>query len=260
MNRIAARMSGEVGQPVALTVLNPSDGRRREIKIVRAALKLNNVSWQRLPGLNLAHVRIAMFSDGVTEDLRKALLAVKEQGLQGIILDLRYNPGGALDEAIGVASQFLKSGNVFWEKNARSILTPVPVRPGGMATDIPLAVLINGGSASDSEIVAGALRDGRHAMLIGETTLGTGTVLTQFELDDGSALLLATQEWLTPNKVSFWHRGIAPDVKVSISPDAALRPSIERELTPEQLRASDDKQLLKAIEVLSANSTKPAGS
>jgi len=251
LSHISARLSGQAGQAVALTLLNPGDGRRREIKIVRAAMKLNNVSWQRLPGSNLVHLRIAMFSDGETADLRKALEEIKRQGIQGIILDLRNNPGGALEEAVGTASQFLKSGNVLWEKNASDIITPVPVQPGGVAADMPMVALINGGSASDSEIVAGALHDAHRATLVGETTLGTGTVLTQFQLTDGSALLLAVQEWLTPNKVSFWHRGIEPDVKVPLSPRAILRPAAERDLTQERLRSSGDTQLLKAIELLS---------
>jgi carboxyl-terminal processing protease len=258
MSHISARMAGEAGQPVALTVLNPSDGRRRKMTIVRAAMKLNNVSWQRLPGSNLAHLRIAMFSDGETADLRKALLEIQKEGLQGIILDIRNNPGGALEEAIGSASQFLKSGNVMWEKNANAIITPVPVRPGGVATDIPLAVLVNGYSASDSEIVAGALHDNHRASLIGETTLGTGTVLTEFQLTDGSALMLAVQEWLTPNKVSFWHRGLEPDVRINLPPQVSiLRPAAEREMTAEQLHDSGDTQLLKAIELLSHAAAKP---
>ena len=261
MSHISARMSGEAGQPVSLTVSNPSDGRRREIKIVRAAMKLNNVSWQRLPGSVLAHLRIAMFSEGETADLRKALLEIQKSGAQGIILDIRNNPGGALDEAIGTASQFLKAGNVMWEKNASDLINPVPVQPGGVATEIPLAVLVNGGSASDSEIVAGALRDAHRAKLIGETTLGTGTVLTQFQLPDGSALMLAVQEWLTPNKMSFWHRGIEPDVKVNLPPQTTvLRPAAEREMTADQLLLSGDTQLLKAMEIISHAPPKPGGS
>jgi carboxyl-terminal processing protease len=258
LSHISAKMSGEAGQPVALTVFNPSDGRQREIKIIRAAMKVNHVTWQRLPGRDLAHVRIAMFSDGVTADLRQALLEIKRQGLLGIILDLRNNPGGALEEAIGSASQFLKSGNVMWQKSAKGIITPVPVEAGGVATDLPMVVLVNSYSASDSEIVAGALHDAHRATLVGETTTGTGTVLTQFQLPDGSALLLAVQEWLTPNKVSFWHRGIDPDVKIRLSPDALLRPASEHDMTAQQLRTSGDTQLLKAIELLSQTITASA--
>jgi carboxyl-terminal processing protease len=129
-----------------------------------------------------------------------------------------------------------------------------------VATDIPLMVLVNGASASDSEIVAGALHDSHRATLVGDTTLGTGTVLSQFQLSDGSALLLAVQEWLTPNKVSFWHRGIEPDVKIVLSPSGILLPPLERDMTPEQLHLSGDTQLLKAMELLSKAAANPVAS
>jgi carboxyl-terminal processing protease len=253
--QITGKISGQAGQAVELTVLNPHDGQRREIKIVRASMKVSNVSWRRLPGTALAHMRIGMFSEGESADLRKALLEIQQQGLNGIILDLRNNPGGVLDEAVDTASQFLKSGNVLWEKDAKGTITPVPVQAGGVAPDIALAVLINGGSASDSEIVAGALSDAHRATLVGETTFGTGTVLTQFQLSDGSSLLLAVQEWLTPDKRSFWHKGIEPDVKIGLASEVSpLRPSLEREMTEKQLHSSGDAQLLKAIELLSGQS------
>ena len=248
LGQISARISGQAGQPVALTVMNPRDKRKRKLNIARASIKLNNVSWQRLPGTDIAHVRIALFSDGEAGDLRKALLEIKRRGIRGIILDLRNNPGGALDEAIGTASQFLASGNVLWEKDSAGKLTPIPVQPGGAAPDLPMVVLINGGSASDSEIVAGALHDTRRAVLIGERTFGTGTVLSEFPLADGSALLLAVEEWLTPDKRSFWHKGIEPDIRVAQPLEAAiLRPATERELTVAELRSSGDAQLLRAL-------------
>ncbi len=257
LGQVSSRIAGEAGQPVVLTVANPQDKRQREINIHRASIKLNNISWQRLPGTDIAHVRIAMFSDGSAGDLRKALVEIQRQGARGIILDLRNNPGGALDEAIGVASQFLASGNVLWEKDAAGKLTPVPVQSGGAATDLPLAVLINGGSASDSEIVAGALHDAGREALIGETTFGTGTVLSEFPLADGSVLLLAVEEWLTPSKHSFWHRGIEPDVRVALPPDGTiLRPTTERELSEAELRGSGDAQLLRAIAVLTEKEAK----
>ncbi len=248
LGQVSSRISGEAGQAVALTVMNPHDKKKRQINIERASIKLNNISWQRLPGTDIAHLRIAMFSDGEAGDLRKALLEIKRQGAHKLILDLRNNPGGALDEAIGTASQFLAGGLVLWEKDAAGKLTPIPVQPGGAAPDLPMAVLINGGSASDSEIVAGALHDTRRAVLIGETTFGTGTVLSEFPLADGSALLLAVEEWLTPDKHSFWHKGIEPDVRVPLPSSAtALRPTTEREMTEAEIHASGDAQLLRAI-------------
>jgi carboxyl-terminal processing protease len=248
LGQVSSRISGQAGQPVALTVMNPRDKRKRKLNIARASIKLNNVSWQRLPGTDIAHLRIALFSDGEAGDLRRALLEIQRRGVHGIILDLRNNPGGALDEAIGTASQFLSSGNVLWEKDAAGKLTPIPVQAGGAAPDLPMAVLINGGSASDSEIVAGALHDTRRAVLIGERTFGTGTVLSEFPLADGSALLLAVEEWLTPDKRSFWHKGIEPDIRVAQPLEAAiLRPATERELTVAELRSSGDAQLLRAL-------------
>jgi carboxyl-terminal processing protease len=249
--QIAAKIAGEAGTSVQLTIMNPHDGHKRDVKIVRAAMKINNVSWQKSPGTSLAHLRIAMFSEGESGDLRKALLDIQKQGIKGVILDLRNNPGGVLDEAVETASQFLSSGNVLWEKDAKDVIVPVPVKPDGAATNIPMVVLINNGSASDSEIVAGALRDAHRAKLVGETSFGTGTVLTQFQLLDGSALLLAVQEWLTPDKRSFWHKGIDPDVKVNLPPETPpLLPNVERDMTKEELVASRDTQLLKAIQLL----------
>jgi len=158
---------------------------------------------------------------------------------------------------VNTASQFLSSGNVLEEKNARGQITLVPVKLHGVATDLPMVVLINGGTASAAEITAGALQDAHRADLVGETTFGTGTVLEQFHLSDGSALLLATEEWLTPAGRVIWHKGIGPDVSVSLPADTApLFPEVEQGMTPDQLRASGDGQLLRAIDLLSHSTGK----
>jgi carboxyl-terminal processing protease len=116
-------------------------------------------------------------------------------------------------------------------------------------------VLINGGTASAAEIVAGALKDARRASLIGETTFGTGTVLREFPLADGSALLLAVEEWLTPNDHTIWHKGISPDFSVALAPDVTpLFPAAARHMTEAELKASGDKQLLKGLSLLSSSS------
>jgi len=247
---IDERITGPIGEPVKLGVLHPGSGRRQEFTIVRASIKIANVSWRALPGTEVAHLRIAIFSEGVARDVRSALLEIQRQGCKRVILDLRNDPGGVVDEAVAVASEFLSGGNVLLEKNADGKITPQPVKPGGVATNLPMVVLINGGSASASEIVAGALRDAHRATLVGMTTFGTGTVLQQYPLFDGSALLLAVGEWLTPSGRSFWHRGINPDDEVPSSEILPLIPAAEKDLTAEDVQAYGDKQLLRALALL----------
>ena len=247
---------GPAGTSVTLTIIEPSTGNVREVTLQRARITLHNVTWQQLPGTTIAHLRLAGFSKGVTQDLQQALNDIQHQGLTGIVLDLRNNPGGLLDEAVGVGSQFLSGGNVLQEKNAQGEIRPVPVRSGGTALQIPTVVLINKGTASAAEIVAGALQDAQRAKLVGETTVGTGTVLNQFPLPDGSALLLAIEEWLTPNGRTIWHQGIAPDVPTSLTPNVLLStPEAERSLTAAQLQTSPDAQLLKALSLLTSPGT-----
>lgn len=267
LDQIVNQILGPAGTKVTLTFLDPNTGQTSTVTITRAKIQVNNVTWQMLPGTTIAQIRIAGFSEGVTKDLQKAINDAKQQGATAIILDLRNNPGGLLSEAIGVASQFLTSGNVMLEKDAQGNLTPVPVESGGVAPKIPVVVLINGGTASAAEIVSGALQDANRAQLVGETTFGTGTVLNEFPLSDGSALLLATQEWLTPNGHSFWHVGISPNITVTMSANVIpLIPEAERNMTAAQLKSSGDVQLLKAIQMLSnpknsnssSNASKPA--
>jgi carboxyl-terminal processing protease len=242
---------GPAGTAVKLTILDPHTGYTRDITIIRARVTLHNVTWKQLPGTTVAHLRIVTFSKGVTRELREALFRIQREKLTGIILDLRNNPGGLYDEAISTASQFLRSGNVLLEKNALDKIRPVPVQPGGAATALPMAVLINGGTSSGAEIVAGALQDMRRAKLVGEKTFGTGTVLQTFPLSDGSALMLAIEEWLTPDGHVIWHHGITPDVVVPLPPEATpLLPVTENELTAEKLKESGDVQLLRAMDLL----------
>jgi carboxyl-terminal processing protease len=199
-------------------------------------------------------LRIAAFSQGVTKEVESALQDLTQQGATGLVLDLRSNPGGLLDESIGVASQFLKSGNVLLEKDANGNIKPVPVKDGSVATDLPMVVLIDQGTASASEIVAGAIQDGQRAKLIGEKTFGTGTVLLQFPLSDGSSILLATKQWLTPGGQVIWHQGINPTEVVSLPTNiGAVLPEMEKNMTPQQFKDSQDTQLLRAIQLLTSN-------
>ncbi len=251
LDQAVALILGPAGTPVRLTILDPETRQTKDIALIRARITLQNVTWRQLPGTKVAHLRIVTFSNGVTGELRKALFTIQKEGVTGLILDLRNNPGGLYDEAVSTASQFLRSGNVLLEKNALGKTTTVPVRPEGAATALPLVVLINGGTSSGAEIVAGALQDADRAKLVGQKTFGTGTVLQAFPLSDGSALMLAIEEWLTPAGRVIWHQGISPDFVVPLPPEVTpLLPVTERELTAEKLMESGDVQLLRALDLL----------
>lgn len=244
-------IKGPAGTRVRLTVRSPKADKSRNVVIVRATIAVPPVTWDMMPGTHIAHVRLAVFSDGATQALRKALGQAKRAGALGVVLDLRNNPGGLLDEAVGVASLFLSDGNVLLEKNSKGKVHPVPVRADERHFKMPLVVLVNKGTASASEIVAGALQDAHRAKLVGETTFGTGTVLREFPLTDGSALMLAVQEWLTPDHHVIWHKGIVPNLKSPLQAGVIpLLPTKEAKMDAAQFKASKDTQLKKALRLL----------
>ena len=251
LDQVSQLISGPAGTKVTLTIFRPSSNRTKQLTITRAHITVQDVTWQMLPGTKVADLRIANFGKGASSQLRHALTSIKRAHAKAMILDLRDNPGGILKEAVNCASQFLNGGNVLLVKNAKGVEKAVRVKAGGEATEIPLAVLVNGGTASAAEIVAGALQDRHRAQLVGETTFGTGTVLQEFKLPHGAALLLAVEEWLTPDGHVIWHKGIKPNVVVSLLPQASLlSPLGLRTMTAQQLRHSSDAQLLRALQSL----------
>ena len=257
LSRVAEKITGKAGTKVTLMVQDPRSTQTRQVTVVRASVKMHEVTWHAVPGTSIAHVRVASFDNGVTKDLRTSLEEIQKAGLQAVVLDLRNNPGGLLDEAVGVASQFLADGVVLKAKDGKGKISDVTVEQGGMATNVSMVVLINEGSASAAEIVAGALHDNNRAQLVGQTTFGTGTVLQEFKLSDGSALLLAVEEWLTPNGQSFWHKGVTPDFPVALPNEVTpLFPGAERGLTPKEFQEIEDRQLLDAVKLVSNITTR----
>ena len=251
LDEVVDRITGPAGTRVELRILNPVSGQTRDMSLTRAHITIREVTWRRLPGTRTAHLHIASFNKGSSGDLKSALKTIEQSDLSGLVLDLRNDPGGLLDEAVTCASQFLSGGNVLLEKNAIGDVRPVPAKTGGVAAALPVVMLVNGGSASASEIVAGALQDAGRAVIVGETTFGTGTVLQQFGLSDGSALLLAIEEWLTPKGHVIWHKGITPEDMVALPPNASpLFPAAEEGLTATDLRRCEDTQLLRALDLL----------
>ena len=212
--------------------------------MVRADVAVDPVSWTLVPGTKTALIRLEQFSTGAADDLKKVLGQARNAGADRLILDLRGNPGGYVNEADAVASQFLKSGVVFIERAADGHETTPRVKSGGVATDLPLVVLVDGGTASSSEIVSGALQDAGRGQIVGIKTFGTGTVLGEFPLSDGSALRIGTVEWLTPKGREIWHQGITPDVVVErASTIVPVVPDDVRKMTAAQVGAIADPQL-----------------
>lgn len=228
-------IAGPTGSSLKLTVRPAVGGGSRQITLVRDAVTIPVVVWAMVPGTQIADIQIDQFSSGATTALATALRATHAAGAKGLVLDLRGNPGGLVTEAVGVASQFMASGDVYQTQDASGTRAGVPVQPGGVALEVPLVVLVDHGTASAAEIVAGALQDAHRATIVGEPTFGTGTILSEFSLADGSALRIGTQAWLTRDGRSFWHRGLDPNQVVAL-------PRGERPLPPSELRGSRSAQ------------------
>jgi carboxyl-terminal processing protease len=242
---------GEAGTDVTLTVLRPEEGESAEITITRGEITVPAATWGMLPGTQVAMIRLSQFSANALDEMTTTIREAEAAGATALIVDVRNNPGGLLDQAVKVTSQFLKAGNVVQQEDAQGNRKAYPVVPGGIATEIPMVVLINEGSASSGEIFAGAIQDYERGVLIGETTFGTGTVLEPFVLDDGSGLMLGTSQWLTAKGRLIRKQGINPDLTIELPIDADLIYARDiEELTVEDLLESEDLQVLEALKVL----------
>jgi len=246
-------IEGKIGTSVAITVQRPPTNQQLTINVTRADFKIPGVIMHYIAEAHIADIQILGFDSGVSDQLKTALTQAKQSGATAIVLDLRDNPGGYLEEAINTASEFIKSGNVLLEQDSSGHRTPDPVNGHPIDTQIPIVVLVNGNTASAAEIVSGALQDHKRAVIMGTTTLGTGTVLNEFDLPDGSAIYLGVLEWLTPNGNFIRDKGISPNIAVPLTAGAnALTPNVEnqRNMTLPQILASGDNQLAAAINYL----------
>lgn len=246
---IGDRVRGPEGTSVDLAVLRDED--EQEFTVERAELEVPTSSWSIIPGTDIAYLRLSSFSENSASKLEGTILEAREAGAERFILDLRENPGGLVSQATEVAAQFLPAGDVVYiRRDADDNQEETTVPEGNEPLDAPLVVLVNEGSSSSAEIVAGALRDNGRAKVIGETTFGTGTVLDEFPLSDGSAILLGIAEWLTPSGDSIRGSGIEPDIEVELEEEQEPRTPDETEgLTQEEI-FEEDAQLQRAFEVL----------
>ena len=250
-DQVQEAVRGPAGSEVTLDVGAKPGGKARRLVLTRETIGQSSVGWALVPEGDVALIRIKVFSAGTAKGLARAIAAVSAGRARGIVLDLRDNPGGYFDEAVDVASQFLRSGNVVLEKDRKGRVNAVAVKPEAVKTDLPLVVLVNHESASSAEIVAGALQDAKRALLVGEQTFGSGTVLNEVPLSDGSSLMLAVEEILTPSGRRFWRQGIAPDVVVPQAADIEmLAPASMACLSAAGVGQSADRQLLGALKLL----------
>lgn len=249
LGRIAEKVRGPEGTSVELTVLR--DGEEREFTVERAEIQSPVASWNLIPGTGVAHVRLASFTNDSADKLEGAFEEAREAGAERFILDLRNNPGGNLGQAVEIAGQFLEPGSVVYlREDASGEREEIRIPRGAEPTEAPLAVLVNNGSASSAEILAGALRDNGRAPLIGTTTFGTGTVLKEFTFEDGSSMLLGVAEWLTPDGDFIRDSGIEPGIVVRLGEDAEpLTPGETEDLSKEEI-LDRDAQLRRAFEAV----------
>jgi carboxyl-terminal processing protease len=210
-------MRGKPGDPIVLTIVREGEEKPLKIKIVRAVIKVKSVKSRVLePGYH--YLRITQFQSHTAELLRKAIERLRSESkgpLKGVILDLRNNPGGVLNGAVSVSDIFLEDGLiVYTEGRTEDSASRFHAKPGDMIDGVPLVVIVNGGSASASEIVAGALQDHKRAIILGEKTFGKGSVQTILPMNNGDAIKLTTARYYTPSGRSIQAKGITPDIEL----------------------------------------------
>jgi len=258
-------LRGAPGQKVTLTVLRPASKEIKDYVLERAEIKVQSVKGAKMldPELTnsfkVGYVRLVQFNEPTAEELAKALDALQRDGMQALVLDLRNNPGGLLNSAVDVCAQFLPpntkvvstQGRVASQQREYATSGAVKERPR-----FPIAVLVNEGSASGAEIVAGALKDLHRGVLVGETTFGKGSVQNVMQLPDGSALRFTTAKYYTPSKQVIHGNGVTPNIRVPMSAEQeralfALRSSPGAKPEDDKnLIKTKDPQLLRAIDAL----------
>jgi carboxyl-terminal processing protease len=222
---------GPRGSTVRLTIMREEEAEPLVIEVTRDEVELATVGGMVLED-DIGYVRISLFSERTSQELEEMLQELLEENLSGLILDLRNNPGGVFPSAaIEVTSQFLDKGTIVYEQFSDGREQAYSARRGGLATEIPLVVLVNPGTASNSEVVAGALQDHDRGVLVGEQTFGKGSVQRVHELSDGSGLHVTIALLLTPDRHAFHGEGLTPDIVVPFAEEDFLQgvdPQLER--------------------------------
>lgn len=249
------RLRGPKDTKVTISILRGNENKLRDFVITRAIIKIVSVKHKLLDD-QIGYVRIASFQDKTASDLKKALqeMTAKNTALKGIVLDMRNNPGGLLNQSIEVSDVFLKSGVIVSTKGrTKGMESKVNARDGGDEFTAPIVVIVNEGTASAAEIVSGALQDNGRALVIGTQTFGKGSVQTVIPLEDGAALKLTTARYYTPKGRSIQAEGIAPDIVIKY-----IRPGDEADDDDyEPIREKDLKGHIKSVKELERKGEEP---
>jgi carboxyl-terminal processing protease len=235
-NEAVQIIRGKAGTPVTLTLMREGSASPFEITIVRAKIDVPSVVTAYVgDNGSVAHVRILKFGAETENEWNKAVREIlKKQEVKSMILDVRSNPGGYLQAAVDIVSEFVKTGSIgVIEERGDGTKIEFKTERLGLLTNMPVVVLINKGSASASEILAGAMRDLKQSKLIGETSFGKGTIQEPINLDSGTRLHITIAKWLTPNGTWVHEKGLTPDIEVK-----------------DNAETKEDEQILKAIEIL----------
>jgi len=223
LGEVVKLLRGDPGSSVTLTVRRPASGATKDYTLQRAIIQMQmvkDIHGQRefpLDANHIGYIRVTQFGDSTADDLEAALVQLKKQGLQGLILDLRWNPGGLLDQAVAVCEKFLPRGQLIVSTEGRHQADKYFAQGGDEIKNVPIVILVNLGSASAAEIVTGCLQDLHRAVVLGEKTFGKGSVQTIFPLNDGSALKLTVAKYYTPSHKVIHEHGITPDILVPIT-------------------------------------------
>lgn len=254
------QLRGPPDTDVTIKVLTPKTSEFKDHVITRAVITVESVKDAKMLDGQIGYVRITQFNNPTADDLEKALRPLEKEGMKALVLDLRNNPGGLLSSAIEVSQKFVKRGEliVYTQGRDEKRIQRYMARERNPRLDFPMVVLINEGSASASEIVAGALQDHRRAILVGEKSFGKGSVQSVLPLEDGSALRMTTAKYYTPSERVIHERGIEPDIVVSISTEEWRKLLIKRSRPEnavplegeEEIGEVIDTQLERAVDVL----------
>lgn len=254
LQEVVSRIRGEKGTEVELALLHSDAKAPQTVRVVRDAIPLISVKSKPLED-GYYWIRLTRFSERTTAELKDALKHAQQEssdGLKGIVLDLRNNPGGLLDQAVSVSDTFLRNGDIVSIMGREEARRTYSAHEQPDDVDVPVVVLVNAGSASASEIVAGALRDQKRALILGERSFGKGSVQNIIPLADGSGLKLTVALYYTPNGSSIQAEGIVPDVEVLYEPPR------EEETTRWQVREQDLNRHLENNSTSSSQAANPA--